>query len=71
MQPGNKDARNKYDEVCKEHRLRKFQSCLGYDDSKVDINIEGMVVEDSYDGPRLDKSTDEINSEWVQKLMQY
>jgi len=30
-----------------------------------------MVVEETYDGPRLEKSTDEINSEWVKKLMQY
>jgi hypothetical protein len=45
--------------------------CLGYDDSKVDINIEDIVVEPSYDGPRLEKSTDEINSDWVKHLMQY
>ena len=45
--------------------------CLGYDDSKVDINIEDIIVEASYDGPKLVKSTDEINSDWVKSLMQY
>ena len=71
MQPNNKDAREKYEMTMKEHRLRQFQSCLGYDDSKVSINIEDIVVESSYDGPRLEKSTDEITPEWVIKLMQW
>lgn len=71
MQPTNKDARMKYDETVKEHRIRQFQSCLGYDDTRVKINVEDIVVEDSYDGPRFEKSVDEINSEWVQRLMQY
>lgn len=71
MQPNNKDAREKYETTTKEHRLRQLQMCLGYDDSKVNINIEEMIVEASYDGPRLEKSTDEINSDWVKHLMQY
>ena len=71
MQPNNKDAREKYETTQKEHRLRQLQSCLGYDDSKVDINIEDIIVEPSYDGPKLEKSTDEINSDWVKHLMQY
>jgi serine/threonine-protein phosphatase 5 len=35
----------------------------------VSINIDDITVEASYDGPRLEKSTDEIDSEWVVKLM--
>ena len=69
MQPNNKDARNKYEETLKEHRLRQFQSCLGYDDSRVDINIDDIVVDPSYDGPRFEKSVDEINEEWVKNLI--
>jgi serine/threonine-protein phosphatase 5 len=45
--------------------------CLGYNDSRVIINIEDIHVEDSYDGPRLEKSTSEIDSKWVQSLMKY
>lgn len=71
MQPNNKDARSKYEETLKEHRLRQFQSCLGYNDTRVQINVEDIVVEDSYDGPRFEKSVNEINSEWVKQMMQY
>ena len=71
MQPNNKDARQKYDETLKEHRLRQFQSCLGYEESRVDIKIADIIVEDSYDGPRFEKSVDEITSDWVKKVMQY
>lgn len=71
MQPNNKDARMKYEETVKEFRIRQFQSCLGYDDTRVKINVEDIVVEDSYEGPRFEKSVDEIDTEWVKKLMQY
>lgn len=71
MKPADKDAREKYETTLKEHRLRQFQSCLGYAESKVEINIDEIVVEPSYDGPRLEKSTSEITPEWCKKLMQY
>lgn len=71
MQPKNKDAREKYQEVMKEHRLREFQKCLGYGDSTVDIKIEDIEVESGYAGPRFEKSTDEISEEWVKSLMQW
>ena len=71
MQPNNKDARLKYEETLKEHRLRQFQSCLGYDDSRVNINVEDIEVEASYVGPRFEKSVDEIDAEWVKKMMQH
>ena len=71
MQPSNKDARMKYDETLKEFRLRQFQSCLGYDDTRVKINVEDIIVEDSYDGPKFEKSVDEIDSQWVQKVLQH
>ena len=44
---------------------------LNYDTSKVNIKIEDIQVEGSYTGPKLEKSTDEINPEWVKHLMQY
>jgi hypothetical protein len=46
-----------------------LQSCLGYDDNKVDIKIEDIHVEASYSGPKLLKSTDEITPEWCKELM--
>ena len=69
MQPNNKDAREKYEETLKEHRLRQLQAALGYEDSKVDININDIVVESTYDGPKLEKSTDEIDEAWCRSLM--
>lgn len=71
MQPNNKDARNKYDETTKEHRLRQFQSCLGYEDNRNSVNANDIFVEDSYTGPKFEKSVDEIDSEWVQSLMKW
>ena len=70
MQPQNKDARQKYEETMKEHKLRQFQAALNYGDTTVDIKIEDIQVESSYDGPNL-KSVDDINPQWVIKLMQH
>lgn len=39
---------------------------MGYDDNRVEIKIEDIVVEGSYDGPMLEKSTDEITPEWCE-----
>jgi hypothetical protein len=54
----------------KEFKLREFAKCIGYDDKKVEINTEDIVVESSYTGPKLDDA-DEINAEWVVKMMDY
>lgn len=32
----------------KEHKLREFAKCIGYDDKKIEINLEDIVVESSY-----------------------
>lgn len=71
MQPQNKDARQKYEQTVKEHKLRLFVNALSYEGQRVEVNIDQIQVEASYEGPRLEKSTDEIDSEWVQKLMEY
>ena len=68
MQPGNKDAREKYDETMKEWRIRQLQSALGYASEKVNINVDNIGVEASYKGPKLEKLED-IDAEWVQSLM--
>jgi len=69
-EPQNKDARLKYDLTLKEHKLREFAKCLGYDNTKVELNVEDLTVEDSYTGPRLEKVED-INEEWVLSLLSY
>ena len=70
MQPGNKDAREKFDETMKEYRIRQLQSALGYANERVTIDTEVMQVEASYKGPKLDK-IDDISSDWVQSLMEW
>ena len=71
MDPKNKDAREKYEQTLKAYKEREFQKCLGYEDQRVNVNVEDITVEASYDGPRLEKSTNEIDSDWVVKLMAY
>ena len=70
MQPGNKDAREKFDETMKEYRIRQLQSALGYASERVTINTDAIPVESSYKGPSFEK-LEEIDSEWVQSLMEW
>ena len=70
LEPQNKDARQKYELTMKEHKLREFAKCLGYDNTKVEVNVQDMPVEDSYTGPRLEKAED-LNREWVLSLLDY
>jgi serine/threonine-protein phosphatase 5 len=55
----------------KEHKLREFAKCIGYDDKKIEVDVEHMVVEDSYTGPKLENGIEELNAEWVEKLIEY
>jgi len=70
MEPQNKDAREKYELTMKEYKLREFAKCLGYDNTKVEVNFEDIAVEDTYTGPRLEKIED-LNKEWVVSLLDY
>lgn len=71
MEPQNKDARQKYETTLKQHKLREFAKCLGYEAKKVEVNVEDIVVEDSYKGPRLENGVEEINKEWVAELLDH
>ena len=71
LEPQNKDARQKYDTVLKQHKLKEFSKCLGYDIQKVVVNAADMIVEDSYNGPRLDNGIEELNKDWVINLLGY
>jgi hypothetical protein len=70
MEPQNRDAREKYDMTVKEHRLRLLAQAVYVEDKKVEINIEDIVVEASYSGPKLDKIED-CTPEWVEQLLDW
>lgn len=69
LEPQNKDAREKYQTTLKEHKEREFAKCIQKDDERIEVNVEDIVVEESYGGVRLD-SIDDITCEWVAKLME-
>lgn len=54
----------------KEHKLREFAKCIGYDEKKVEVKIEDIVVESSYAGPKLE-DVESITADWVVKMMDY
>jgi len=70
LEPQNKDARDKWQTTLKEHKEREFAKCIMVEDARIVVNLEDIVVEDGYAGPRLD-SADQITPEWVEKLMDY
>jgi hypothetical protein len=53
MEPKSKDAREKYEQTLKDYKLIQLQSCLQYEETRVTVNIEEIVVESSYSGPKL------------------
>lgn len=71
MLPNDKEARNKYEITMKEHKLREFSKCIGHDEGRVIVNVEEMIVEQSYTGPRLEEGPDSITPEWVVQVMDY
>ena len=54
MEPSNKDAREKYELTLKEHKLRQLQKAIFVEEKKIEVNVEDIVVEDSYKGPKLE-----------------
>jgi serine/threonine-protein phosphatase 5 len=55
----------------KEFKAKEFAKCIETDDkTKIVVNVEEMVVEASYTGPKLEKIED-LNAEWVVKLMDW
>ena len=54
----------------KEHKAREFAKCIEKDDIRVVVNVDDMVVEASYDGPRLEK-IEELTPQWVVEMMGY
>lgn len=70
MFPKNKDARAKYTLAKKAKIEMEFASCIAVEETKVEIDPEDIIVEESYTGPVIEKRED-ITVEWVQELMKY
>ena len=56
VEPQNKDAREKYQITLKEHKEREFAKCIQTEDERIIVNLEDIVVEEGYFGPRLDSA---------------
>ena len=54
----------------KEHKEREFAKCIEVDDVKISVNVEDIVVESSYTGPKL-VSADDITPSWVEEMMEH
>jgi serine/threonine-protein phosphatase 5 len=70
MQPQNRDARQKFEDTKKEFNLQQFAAAIVSDEKKIVIDVNDMVVEASYSGPKFD-SVDEITPEWIQNCMEF
>lgn len=68
--PQDKDAALKLSMAKKEKMRRAFADSIHKDEDKVEVNFKDIIVEDSYDGPRLE---DELNvtAEWVKQVLLY
>ena len=70
MEPQNRDARDKYEATLKEHKLRLLKLAIFVEDKKVEINLEDMIVETTYEGPRL-QTIEDCKPAWVVKLLDW
>jgi serine/threonine-protein phosphatase 5 len=70
LMPQDKDAREKYLLTQKEFKAREFAKCIEKDDIRVNVNLDELIVEPSYNGPRLEK-IEELTDEWVVEMMGY
>lgn len=70
MQPQNRDAREKYEQVLKEHKAQLLAQAIVHEEGKIVIDPETITVEASYTGPRLN-NIDDVTPEWVVSLMEH
>lgn len=54
----------------KEHKAKEFAKCIEKEDIRVNIKLEDIIVEASYDGPRLE-NIDDLTPDWVVSMMDY
>ena len=54
----------------KAHKEQLLAAAIEYKDERVEVNVDDIVVESSYTGPKLDSLAD-ITPEWVVSLMEW
>ncbi|XP_042884048.1 serine/threonine-protein phosphatase 5-like [Penaeus japonicus] len=71
--PNDRDAKVKYNECQKVVKMLMFQKAIAVDDDKKSIaeaiNLESMVIEDDYVGPRLEDG--KVTENFMKELMEY
>lgn len=70
LQPQSKDARTKLQLAMKEKKNRDFMLAIEVEEEKIEIDIESIIVPESYTGPRLE-TIEDCTGEWVANLMQH
>ncbi|XP_064083714.1 serine/threonine-protein phosphatase 5-like isoform X1 [Macrobrachium nipponense] len=71
--PNDRDAKVKYNECQKVVKMLMFQKAIAVDDDKKSvaesINLEAMVIEDDYEGPRLEDG--KVTEQFMKDLMEH
>ncbi|ORZ03546.1 Metallo-dependent phosphatase-like protein [Syncephalastrum racemosum] len=72
--PSDKDAKAKLNECSKIVKRIEFEKAIEHDDRTPSvaetIDTDSMVVESSYDGPKIDDETKQIDSDFVKQMIQ-
>lgn len=72
--PSDKDAKAKLDECAKIVRRIEFEKAIEHDDKKRSVadslDVEAINVESSYDGPRINEETKQIDLPFVEAMIQ-
>lgn len=71
--PTDKDARQKYEFVKKEKRLRQLQEAIVHEEESSKLDIQAIVVPPSYEGPRIkdEENFSDVTPEWCAEMMDY
>ncbi|OBZ84553.1 Serine/threonine-protein phosphatase 5 [Choanephora cucurbitarum] len=73
--PSDKDARAKFDECAKIVRRMEFEKAIEHNDQKrsvaENLDIDSIVVDDKYDGPRIDEETKMIDRTFVENMIDH
>ncbi|KAI8974647.1 Metallo-dependent phosphatase-like protein [Pilobolus umbonatus] len=71
--PDDKDAQSKFDECAKIVRRIEFEKAIEHNEAKRSVadtlDLSTLVVDASYDGPRINEETNEIDIKFIQALI--
>ncbi|KAI8385703.1 Metallo-dependent phosphatase-like protein [Blakeslea trispora] len=72
--PSDKDAKAKFDECAKIVRRMEFEKAIEHNDQKrsvaENLDIDSIVVDDKYDGPRINEETKMIDLSFIEKMIE-